>query len=328
LLKRVGFLVQAITCPLQPDNPFIRRLGELGWIEGQTIVSECVSALGRSDQVPALARELVSRRPHVLIADPWNFISALKQETTTIPIVMLYGWEPVRLGLIASLAQPGGNVTGVASFNLLPKHMDLLKEIVPNLRRVAYIREKHLVTATDTPPEVFKVGEENRAIAASTLGFGWQVFDVAAASEYDEIFDRLAAEHFDAAYIPATPFNNQNRTRICQLALRHRIPAVSDAAEGVKCGFLFGYGQGYSWSLTRAADYVDKILRGTKPSDLPVEQAVKLELVINLKTATTLGLTVPPSLIARADSHLPPLTPNGASPAPFPFLQPPSPTLQ
>jgi putative ABC transport system substrate-binding protein len=300
-LKRVGLLLQAVQCPLQSDNPMVHRLRELGWIEGQTIVSECVSALGRSDQVPALARELVSRGPDVLTASPWNFISALKQETTTIPIVMIYTWEPVQLGLIANLAQPGGNVTGVAGFNLLPKHMEVLKEIVPNLKRVAYIREKYLATAADTPPEVFKLGQENRAIAATALGFTWQIFDVAAVSDYDETFTRLAAEHFGAAYIPATPFNIQNQTRTCQLALRHRIPVTSESAEGAKCGFLLGYSPAYSWILMRAADYVDKILRGAKPSDLPVEQATKLDLVINLKTANEFGLTVPPSLLARAD---------------------------
>jgi putative ABC transport system substrate-binding protein len=141
-LKRVGVLVSQVPCPLQPDNPaypVVRRLGELGWIEGQTIIIDCVSAVGRVDQAPALARELVSRRPDVLIASPYTFVIALKQETTTIPIVMLGTWEPVRVGLITGLARPEGNVTGVAWFNLLPKQMELLKEIVPNLRRVAYI---------------------------------------------------------------------------------------------------------------------------------------------------------------------------------------------
>src|SRR6516165_6888640 len=138
-LKRVGVLPSVVPCPLQPDNIVVRRLGELGWIEGQTVVLDCVSALGHIDQVPALARELVLRRPDVLIAAPFNFVSALKQETTTTPIIMLGTWEPVRVGLITSLAQPGGNVTGVAWFNMLPKQMELLKDIVPNLGRGAYI---------------------------------------------------------------------------------------------------------------------------------------------------------------------------------------------
>jgi putative tryptophan/tyrosine transport system substrate-binding protein len=297
--KRVGGLAP-IPCPLQPDNLAVRRLAELGWIEGQNIVFDCVSTVGRVDQVPALARELVSRRPDVLAVPHFNFVSALKRETTTIPIVMLSGWEPVRTGLITSLARPGGNVTGVAWFYLFPKQMELLKEIVPNLKRVAFVRG-----VGGEPPEDLtearKIVEEDRQIAASTLGFTWQVFSAATASDYDEIFARLEAEHFDAVNVPGNPLNADNLTRICQLAVRHRIPAVGEDDDWAKCGFLLTYGQDVTWSVARGMDYVDKILRGAKPSDLPVEQATKLVLTINLKTAKELGLTVPPSLIARAD---------------------------
>src|SRR5215813_4424703 len=297
-LKRVGVLLSFVPCPLKPDHLIVRRQGELGWIEGQTMVFECVSAVGRLDQLPTLARELVSRRPDVLMAPIWTFVGALKEETTTIPIVMLTGWEPVRLGLIANFARPGGNVTGVAWLGLTPKQMELVKEIVPNLRRVAYVAAG--VGAGYASQEVAKIVEEDRQIAASAFGVTWQVFRPAAANDYDEIFARLAAEHFDAAYITGDAFNTQNRTRICQLALRYRIPAVSQSSEWPKGGLLLSYGQDIPWSVARAMDYVDKILRGAKPSDLPVEQATKFELVINLKTARELGLTVPPSLIARA----------------------------
>jgi putative ABC transport system substrate-binding protein len=248
------------------------------------------------DQLPALARELVSRRPDVLIATPHALVTALKQETTTIPIVMLAGWEPVRLGFVTSLARPEGNITGVAWFGLLTKQMELLREIVPHLKRVAYIEG-----GPPPGPEVFKIGTESGTIAASTLGFTWQLFRLADASDYDETFARLAAEHFDAAYIPSTPTNSNNLARICQLALRHRIPAVSEYAEWPTNGLLLSYGQDVNWSRARGAEYVDKILRGAKPRDLPVEQATKIEMVINLKTAKALGLTVPPELIARAD---------------------------
>jgi putative tryptophan/tyrosine transport system substrate-binding protein len=297
-LKRVGFLAFTVPCPLQPDHPVVRRLGELGWIEGQNFFFECESTVGRIDQVPELARELVSRRPDVLMAGSFQTLGALKQETTTIPIVMIAGWESVRLGFIASFARPGGNVTGVAWFFLLPKQMELLKEIVPNLRRVAYV----IGRTAYTPPEVLKIAEEDRQFAASALGFSWEVFPAAVADDYDEIFARLAAERFDAVYVSGgNPFNSQNQTRICQLALRHRIPAVGEYDGWAKCGFLLTYGQDLSWSIARAMDYVDKILRGAKPGDLPVEQATKLDLVINVKTAKEFGLTVPPSLIARAD---------------------------
>jgi putative ABC transport system substrate-binding protein len=297
-LKRIGFVTLA-GCPLPPDNLIRSRLAELGWFEGRNFVFECASAVGRLDQVPELARELVSRRPDVLAAFPWNFVRALKQETTTIPIVMISGWEPVRMGLITSFAQPGGNVTGVAWFDLISKQMELLKEIVPNLKRVAWLSSA--LDMAKTPPEAFKIAAEDREIVASTLGFKWQLFRPTVESDYDEIFARLATEHFDAVNVIGFPFNNQNAARICQLALRHRIPAVSETATWAKCGLLLTYGQDVSWTAARGAEYIDKILRGAKPNDLPVEQATKLLLTINLKTAKELGLTVPPSLIARAD---------------------------
>src|SRR5262249_5985948 len=271
-LKRVGTLA-VLPCP-QPNSPVARRLGELGWIEGRTIAFDCVSTVGGLDQVPVLARELVSRRPDVLIASPYTYVIALKQETTTIPIVMLSGWEPVQLGLVTSLARPGGNVTGVAWFGLLSKQMELLKEIVPHLKRAAYVEGAN----PPIPPEAMKFRDESAAIAASTLGFTWQPFRAVASNDYDEVFARLAAEHFDAAYIPSTPANVHNQTRICQLALRHRIPTISEDAGWARCGLLLTYSQDFSWSLARAVEYIDKILRGAKPSDLPVEQATKLLL--------------------------------------------------
>jgi putative ABC transport system substrate-binding protein len=295
---RGSFLV---SCPLQPDNIVVHRLAELGWIEGQTIAVDCLSSVGRVDQVPALARELVSRRPDVLMAGPSQYIYALKRETTTIPIVMTGAWEPERLGLITSLARPGGNVTGVAWFGLGHKRVELLKEIVPNLRRVAFVAEAQALTAAYTPPETAKVLADYARIATSTLGITLHAFRATVATDYDEIFARLEAEHFDGAYIPGGPLNSNNQTRISQLALRHRIPAVSEFPEWARDGLLLTYAQDYSWSVTRASEYVDKILLGAKPSDLPVEQATKLQLVINLKTAKALGLTVPPSLLARAD---------------------------
>src|SRR5215475_594049 len=155
-LKRVGILASVVPCPLRPDSIGVRRLAELGWIEGRNFAFDCVSAVGRIDQVRALARELVSRRPDVLMATPHHFVSALRQETTTIPYC--HAWdmgEPVRLGLITSLAKPGGNVTGVAYFGLLPKQMELLKEIVPNLRRVAFVTG--VAGAVFSSPEASKI---------------------------------------------------------------------------------------------------------------------------------------------------------------------------
>jgi putative ABC transport system substrate-binding protein len=296
-LKRVGIL-RSGPCPLLPDDLIVRRLKELGWIEGQNFVLECVSAVGRVNEVPALARELVTRRPDVLIAGPWEFVIALKQETTTIPIVMTGTWEPVRLGLITSFARPEGNVTGVAWFGLFSKQVELLKEIVPNMRRVAFISAN-----PPPPPEVIKIGTDLLSAVSNTLGFTREVFRPVVANDYDKIFARLAAEHFDAACILGNPLNNQpqNMARISQLALRHLIPTAGEQAAWARDGVLLSYNQDALWTFARTAEYVDKILRGAKPGDLPVEQATKVQLVINLKTAKALGLTIPPTLLARAD---------------------------
>ena len=293
--KRVGLLSQ-LPCPI-PPGIMRRRLAELGWIEGQTFVFDCVSVVGRLDQLPVLARELVSRQPDVVAASAIPLIKALKQETTTIPIVIITTPEPVRTGIVTNLARPEGNVTGVAwfGFDITTKRIELLKEIVPHLRRLALIGD------TYSDPKAAVIVDEDLAIAGGTLGFTWQWFRAVAANDYDEIFARLAAEHFDAAYITPSMIINNNVMHIIELALRHRIPAVSESLNWAKGGLLLSYGQDSPWSFARGAEYIDKILRGAKPSDLPVEQATKVLLAINLKTAKALGLTIPPSLLARAD---------------------------
>jgi putative tryptophan/tyrosine transport system substrate-binding protein len=295
-LKRVGSL-SLRECQIPPDNAFLYRLGELGWFEGRNYVVDCVSAVGRVDQVPALARELVSRRPDVLVTSPASFVKALQQETATIPIVMLGTPDPVRLGIVTNLARPEGNVTGVAwfGFDILSKRIELLKEIVPHLTRLAII-------AAVSDANITKAIEENVTRAARMLGFAWQRFEPAAANDYDEIFAALVANHFDAAYIQADPLNlqTQNRAHIAQLALRHFIPAVGERTELARDGLLLTYNQDFSRSAAHASEYVDKILRGAKPTELPVEQGANFELVINLKTAKALGLSVAPALLARA----------------------------
>jgi len=245
------------------------------------------------DQIPALARELVSRRLDVLMATNSIAIRELKQETTTIPIVMVGAADPLGYGLVTNIARPEANITGVAYWwsDMLPKRIELLSEVIPQLRRLAIVGGTRDAT-------FIKIIEEGATVAANRLGFSWQaVWE----NNYDEIFARLAAEHFDAAYIASSPFNMQNSARIVELALRHRIPAVGEAPTLAMAGLLLSYGQYVSRSTARASDYVDKILRGAKPGDHPVEQTTKLLLTINLKTAKQLGLTVPPSLIARAD---------------------------
>jgi putative tryptophan/tyrosine transport system substrate-binding protein len=306
-MKRIGVLAVS-RCPIAPGDPLHRRLAELGWVEGRNFVFDCVSTISHLDELPALAHELVTRRPDVLMAGPAIFIMPLKQATTTIPIVMFApGVDPVRYGLVTNLARPEGNVTGVVWFGneILPKRIELLKEILPHLKRLAFIggvSRKGIENGIAGFGALYtKDMEEKATIAAGALGFTWQPFNAVAANDFDEIFTRLASEHFDAAYILAQPLTNQNASLITELALRHRIPTIGESTGWAKGGLLLGYGQDYSWNNVRLAEYLDKILRGAKPSDLPVEQATKLELGINLKTAKELGLTVPPSLIARAD---------------------------
>jgi putative tryptophan/tyrosine transport system substrate-binding protein len=182
---------------------------------------------------------------------------------------------------------------------MVPKNMELLKEIVPNLKRVAFVRG--VVDLAFWPPAAANIVEDERQLAASALGFTYQVFDAVAPSDYDEIFARLAAEHFDAAYLSGDTLTARNLERINQLALRFRIPTAGIEAWYAKNGILLAYGQDSPWSIARAVEYVDKILRGAKPSDLPVEQGIKLLLTINLKTAKALGLTITSTLLARAD---------------------------
>jgi putative tryptophan/tyrosine transport system substrate-binding protein len=296
--KRLGVL-SMWGCKYPRDTVQSRRLAELGWTEGQNLVVECVSGSGRLDELQARARELVSRRPDVLITSPPSHVRALQQATTTIPIVMFGTPDPLRLGLVTNLARPEGNITGVAwfGFDILPKRIELLKEIVPYLRRLAIIR----VAAGD--PKITEIIEEDITKAASKLGFTWQHFRPVVASDYDEIFARLAAEHFDAVYVTTDPLSirTENATRIIHLALRHLIPAVGEVVGLAKEGLLLTYSQDSDRTSARVSEYLNRILLGSKPSDLPVEQGTNFQLVINLKTAKTLGLTVPPSLIARAD---------------------------
>jgi putative tryptophan/tyrosine transport system substrate-binding protein len=195
----------------------------------------------------------------------------------------------VSSGLVTNLARPEGNVTGIGWFGaaLIPKRIELVREILPHLKRLAFIASVYV------DPKLKEEFEEHAKIAAGTLGFTWQTFRAAAANNLDEIFARLAVEHFDAAYVTGQPFTSQNGKRIIELALRHRIPTIGESADWAKGGLLLGYGQNYSWNYVRLAEYLDKILRGAKPSDLPFERATTLELGVNLKTAKELGLTVP-----------------------------------
>lgn len=294
--KRVGFL-SGFGCSSDADpSPFRRRLAELGWVDGRTIVLDCVSTVDL-DQVDALAAELVARRPDVLAAQPANYVRALKQATATIPIVMVTTPDPVESGLVTNLARPEANVTGVASSgrDVAVKLAGLLKKLLPRLARLAVI-ERH---ADD--PTVHAQLEKDVTDASTKLDFAWQAFDAAGPEDYNSIFARLAAEGFDAAYVEPGPLLDANLARVAGLAIRHRIPTFGNYPYYADNGLLFAYGGGADPLNERAADYVDKILRGARPGDLPITLPVKFNLEVNLKTAKALGLVVPESFLLAAD---------------------------
>jgi putative ABC transport system substrate-binding protein len=278
-------------------NPGIirQRLAELGWIEGRNLAIDCVSTVS-PDQLTRLATELVARRPDVLAASPTSYVMALKQATATIPIVMLSTPNPVETGLVTNLPRPEANVTGTAQSGAdnTSKRLQLLKQMLPGLARLAIIW-----WARGDPAFIERATKEATA-AASTLGFALQAFSVAVPEDYDSIFARLTAEGFDAAYVPPGPFSYASLTRIAELGRRYRVPTLGDHPIFAKNGFLLTYGDEPNRNLVRSAEYVDKLFRGSKPGDLPVEQTTTFELVINLKTAKELGLIVPPALLALA----------------------------
>ena len=272
-----------------------QRLEELGWIVGRTLTIDCVSTVD-TDQLTLLATELVARRPDVLAASPTAYVRALKQATATIPIVMLSTPSPVETGLVTNLARPEANVTGTAQSGAdnTSKRLQMLKQMLPTLARLA------VIWRAGSDPLFTELATKDANAAASRLGFAWQTFYAAAPEDFDKIFAQLEAEGFDAAYVPPGPLSYANLTRIAELARRHRVPTLSDHPIFAKNGFLLTYGEDSNRNAARAAEYVDKILRGSKPGDLPVEQPTTFELVINLKTANELGLTVPPELLALA----------------------------
>jgi putative ABC transport system substrate-binding protein len=272
-------------------------LRELGYIEGQDIATEYRYAEGKRDRYPELAAELVRLRVDIIVvagADP--VAQAAKNATKTIPIVMVGpGRDPVEAGLAESLARPGGNVTGIT--NLAPelggKRLELLKEAVPKLARVAVLYDP---AAPGTSREV----KEDLPAAARALGLTVRSWEVRAADGFETVFAALSKQRPDGLYVPGGSLMAANRKRIADFALKSRLPSMYNNREYVDAGGLMYYGADTADSYRRVAYFVDRILKGAKPADLPVEQPTKFELVINLKTAKQIGVTIPPDLLARA----------------------------
>jgi putative tryptophan/tyrosine transport system substrate-binding protein len=273
-------------------------LRELGYIEGQNIAIDYRYSEGKTDRAPELVAELVRLNVDILVvAGGIHWIRAAKDATKAIPVVMAgVGNDPVEAGLIESLARPGGNVTGLTNLTgkLAGKRLELLKEAVPKLARVAVLYQPA------TPANVLEVNED-LPVAARALKLTVQSWEVRAAEGFDGVFDALNKQRPDGLYVAGSPLTNANQKRIAGFALKSRLPSMYSTIEAIDAGGLMYYGADLADSYRRVAYYVDKILKGTKPADLPVEQPTKFELVINLRTAKQIGLIISPNVLVRAD---------------------------
>ncbi len=291
---RVGWLG---TSPLAAGPHIVEAfrdgLRQAGWIEGQNLTIDFALAEGRLERLPELAAELVRRKVDVIFAPAQPAALAAKKATSSIPIVFALTEDPVSLGLVTSLARPGGNATGLSQQypELVAKRWQLLKEVAPRISRVAVLWESAI------GPALLKPEED----AAKALGVRLEVLELRSPDDLDQAFAAAAKARADGLSLPFTPIVFVKRARIAELATKHRLPAVAPFREFAEAGGLMAYAPDLPDIYRRAATYVDKILRGAKPADLPVEQVDKFELVINLKTAKALGLTIPQSIMALAD---------------------------
>jgi putative ABC transport system substrate-binding protein len=294
-LPTIGFLVAGTPSSHGPwVAGFVQRLRELGWIEGRTIAIEYRWAEGRSDRAAEIAAEFVRRNVDVIVTSATAVIVAAMQATSVIPIVFAAAGDPVGTGLVASLARPGGNVTGLSmqQTDLAAKRLELLREVVPGLRRLA------ILANVGGPAVVLDMREVEAA--ARTLGLEVITAEIQRGEDIVPAFEALNGRA-DALYVCIDPLVNSHRIRINTLALAARLPTSYATREAVEAGGLMSYGPNQADLYRRAADYVDKILRGAKPGDIPVEQPRKFDLVINLTTAKALRLTIPESFLLRAD---------------------------
>jgi putative ABC transport system substrate-binding protein len=276
-------------------DAFVQRLSELGWIEGQTVAIEYRWGESRTERFTEIAGDLVRLRVDVVVATSIAAALACKQATAVIPIVFPLAGDPLSTGLVSSLARPGGNVTGLSNqgADLAGKRLEVLREVNPRLRKLAVLAN------VEYPGRISEIADIRTA--ARTLGLDVAVFEIRPVGDIAPVFDTMQKDGAEVLYVVGDTFMNSNRVRISSLAVQARLPTIYVAREYVEAGGLMSYGANIPHLFARAAELVDKILRGTKPSDIPVEQPTKFELVINLKTAKALGLAVPPTLLARAD---------------------------
>ena len=299
-MARIGYLAFNLAAgDPRIREAFLQGLRDLGYVEGRNLLIEYRDAAGKTERFPALAAELVALKVDVIVAGGGTLAAlAAKQATTTLPIVFAAVGNPVAEGLVTSLARPGGNVTGLSLVQqeLVGKSLELLKQAVPEVSRVA------LLLKPDAMPDRAKKDRLNAAdVAARALGVRLQVVEARGPEDFDRAFSDMTRARAGALAVLATPVFDSERRRLVDLAAKNRLPTVYSYRSYVEAGGLMSYGPDLADSFRRAATYVDRILKGARPGDLPVEQPTKFELVINLKTAKTLGLTIPPSLLQRAD---------------------------
>jgi putative ABC transport system substrate-binding protein len=295
-VPRIGYLAINLATSPHLHEAFRQGLRDLGYVEGRNVETEYRDAEGKYERLPALAAELVSLKVDLIVAAAYPATLAAKNATKTIPIIMVAVADPVRIGLIASLVRPGGNITGLALFagtEIIGKHLELLKEAIPSLSRVA------VLSNPGNPMHVLRLREVE--VAGRSLRVQLQILKAQGPEEFDSAFAAMTRERAGALYVVGDPMFVSHRRRLAELAAKSRLPAVYELKDHAEAGGLMVYGAGTLDMFRRAATYVDKILKGAKPGDLPVEQPTKFDLVVNLKTAKALGLTIPPSLLLRAD---------------------------
>jgi putative ABC transport system substrate-binding protein len=295
---RIGFLASGsppdLSQPATPFESFRQGLRQLGYTEGQNILLETRYAKGAYERLPSLAADLVKLKVDIIVASGLSAVRATKNATSTIPIVMVGAMDPVAFELVASLARPGGNVTGLsdsAGRELEGKRLELLKETVPKVSRVGVV----LDSASRLDPAPLK--EAARALGLALILSS----ETATPEEFESTFATMIRERAAALYAPETPINARHQKLIIELAAKHRLPTMYGSREFVEAGGLMAYGANFADLFHHAATYVDKILKGIKPAELPVQQPLQFELVVSLAAAKRIGLTIPPAILARAD---------------------------
>jgi ABC-type uncharacterized transport system substrate-binding protein len=296
-VPRIGFLITSSPSAIAPRmDAFRQGLRELGYVEGKNIVIERRHAEGKFDHLPALAAELVRLNVDIIVTSGPTATRPAKEATSTIPIVMTFDDDPVGSGFVTSLARPGGNITGLSTLSpeISGKQLELLKEIVPKLGRVAVIGTSSRQGTAQSLKET--------ELAAGAFGVKLQYLDIQNPKEIESVFRAASKGRADAVLMLQSPVLNSQRAQIADRALKSRLPATYPRREFVEDGGLMSYGVSISDLDRRAATYVDKILKGAKPADLPFEQPKKFEFIINLKATKQIGLTIPPNVLARADN--------------------------